>query len=307
VNRIAGFLSDESEIAPAHRSPSQTKASRVNGTKGHGPLTDEGKMRSSRNAVKHGLLARRFAPPADARGDDLLFRKVHRELIAEFKLRTFIARMTVDQLASDVVQLTRCRQMVELLQRPASMTVEDTEQYQRLRDAERDLRSAQRLLGRLNADLKPDCTSKAAARIAASVAEAVRGLDEYVNQEDGLPEDQMDDTERREFVQYRDRWRVVKPALKKLLDTQHVAAVSQGMTKLGAAEPKRLRVALAQVIEDKQRIIAGQKKVASYSRQHFDETLLALATNPNALILLQRYSTRIERAIERKLRELRRV
>ena len=42
---------------PRPRTPAQIEASRRNGARSRGPVTEEGKFRASRNALTHGLTA----------------------------------------------------------------------------------------------------------------------------------------------------------------------------------------------------------------------------------------------------------
>ena len=45
---------------PTTPSPAQSDASRLNGSRSAGPVTDAGKARSSLNSVRHGLRGRTF-------------------------------------------------------------------------------------------------------------------------------------------------------------------------------------------------------------------------------------------------------
>jgi hypothetical protein len=124
VNRIADLVIDNEETLPAIRSKAQRQASRVNGAKSRGPVTQAGKDKVSQNALRHGLLAREFMPPGDFRNMDLLFKQIHRELVDEFKPETFTAQMDTSLLASDYLRLMRVHQLIEEICRPSDMPTE---------------------------------------------------------------------------------------------------------------------------------------------------------------------------------------
>jgi hypothetical protein len=308
VNRIAGLLEDEPVHTARQRSPKQQAASRTNGSTSHGPRTEAGKLKSSQNSLKHGLTSQRFAPPSDVRGDNTLFRRIRRELVDEFQPQSFTARETVDALAFDMVQVARARGMAEALQRPEPVPTEDLENWQAFRAARRDLKTVTQLLALLDACQMLDCSPQAAVRFATRMSESVEALHEYMHpKEEVTPPEQMDKYERDEYDQYKSRWLMIRPIKKKLLDKDYMASLARGMTHVGIGERKRLRHAMEMVRLDLQRIFNAHKKLEARLLKQQDQALLDLARNPNGLLLNRRYIARIERSIERKMKELRRT
>ena len=82
--------------------------------------------------------------------------------------------------------------------------------------------------------------------------------------------------------------------------------ISQGRRSLKIQERKRLRAALEQIVVVNGWMDFGDDRLESRVRRSMDNSLVALACNPNGLLLLHRYATKIENAINRKIRELRR-
>ena len=80
--------------APHPRSPAQIEASRRNGARSKGPVTDEGKAKASRNALKHGLTAMQHLVLEDEVPDDLedLIETVAEETGAETEIEARLAR-----------------------------------------------------------------------------------------------------------------------------------------------------------------------------------------------------------------------
>ncbi|MFO1035921.1 MAG: hypothetical protein U1E45_03675 [Geminicoccaceae bacterium] len=85
--------------ATAHPEPlTRAEAARRNGALSRGPVTAEGKARSARNALKHGLAAEHVHVTAEE--DAAAFEKLLHGLLAKYRPADEIARHLVERLAS---------------------------------------------------------------------------------------------------------------------------------------------------------------------------------------------------------------
>ena len=95
--------------------PTRAEASRLNGAKSRGPVTPEGKARSSVNALKYGFLAKKLIPGRNAWGEREDYHDQLRELAEEFKPQTRSESNLVEQLAKDYITLGRIGGYAEML------------------------------------------------------------------------------------------------------------------------------------------------------------------------------------------------
>ncbi len=87
----------EPDTTPRERSQAQTEASRNNGARGKGPVTDAGKAASCQNATKHGLRATFFALLPDEDAD--AFEALRARLVEEHDPRGAVEEALVEGLA----------------------------------------------------------------------------------------------------------------------------------------------------------------------------------------------------------------
>ena len=109
----------------------QRAASRRNGARSQGPVTQAGKDTSRQNAVKHGLLSTLTRPPTDHRGHDRLYEQIREQLQAEYQPASFTQHAAIDAAASLYLQWARAQQMIEELMRPEAVSERDQTEIDR--------------------------------------------------------------------------------------------------------------------------------------------------------------------------------
>ena len=92
----------------SNRTSNQQAASRANGAKSHGPTTDAGKARSSRNALQHGLNSATVVLPHE---DRAAFESLRQSYFDRFQPADQFEADLVERLAATTWRLNRVTQM----------------------------------------------------------------------------------------------------------------------------------------------------------------------------------------------------
>jgi hypothetical protein len=299
----------------AARSPAQRAASRRNGTRSGGPRTLAGKAISSRNALRHGLLARALAPPADARGDHKLYWDIHAELLEEFHPNTFTGRSQVAQLAATYVQLVRARHYLHEIQR-VRLTPQHEMVWQRDHQHHEQLELLSQWRQDCAAGQMPRCDAERAAWLERKVQDLLADLRERVAEyaaalhqaPNAAPADAgTADAELDALLDADDR-RQLREVQQMLEAGERFAAggalrgVLTGHTRPQPDDPARLGILLGELQWRIERAVERDAPVIDALAQH------SAVPRPDFLQhteLAQRYISRLERSIERTARQLR--
>lgn len=295
---------DFKNTTPARRTPAQREASRRNGARSRGPITLQGKIRSSANALSHGLLARLFTPPGDVRDHDRLYRKILQELTNEFNPQTFTQRATIAQLAHDFLQLGRAKEMIEILQQP-SVGQDETDRYRQIKANRRLLNEMKSIIRQIDKVEPFSCAARDADCIVDSVGKYVEGVEAEATNKETIPIEQMDAFDREEDQKLQAQWARLRPFKAKLTNRQHLSAVLSGGEKTTPAVLKQLRNVLEFLVGEVRGRLERAEKIKHGVENARRQKVIQLANEPDKLILHQLYASRIERSIKRKIAEIR--
>ncbi|MCE9589606.1 MAG: hypothetical protein K8S99_03685 [Planctomycetes bacterium] len=300
-NRLAG-LWDDPPAGPTPRSPAQQQASRRNGAQSHGPNTDAGKARSRLNSLKHGLLASAITPPTDRRGDDQLYRDVRQALVEGFNPVGFTPHALIDTLAADYIDLARVRRLIEAVQRPPALTVEEAKQLERAEHLKRQLMHLETVASAASGGAWP-CPPEVVTSVADILATLMTGMEADVapaapNDPDGL--DPLPDEELRPLLKLLED---LGPRRQLWAQPEVIEALLR-RKRIGVQDLTRLMALLDRAITRLRELLGSQRGTVAQVEQRDAAFELQLAQDPGRLMLLRRYQSRIEHAIERKVRQL---
>ena len=287
--------------------PAQQRAARANGRKSRGPRTLAGKARSSMNAVRHALLAKRLVPAADYRQLARLYWDIRTELIEEFKPSTFTNRALVDALAHDYLSMVRARRLIDSLV-PAPFICEgDQRCWEQMTGAQHDVELLAALIAQLNTtgvlDINHADAQAMAKLLAESLAQTTADVAQADEEADGGHDDAVQDSELMAGRRLVDK---IGPAASHLADADHLCELLSGRRSMDRRDRAGLRVLAAYTHDAFQRWIDDHAGLAQRLAAAEMAALRPLAAAPEKLLILTRYLARTERAIAEKVRRLNR-
>ncbi|HUC30047.1 MAG TPA: hypothetical protein VMR80_10705 [Candidatus Acidoferrum sp.] len=106
-SEIAGPNQDP---ASSGTSPLRAETARHNGSKSHGPATEEGKKRSRMNALKHGLRSETLLLETSSDEENAAFRALRTRLEEQFPPRTLEEQLLLESMVHALWQKKRCLQ-----------------------------------------------------------------------------------------------------------------------------------------------------------------------------------------------------
>jgi hypothetical protein len=108
---------------------SQTNASRTNGAKSHGPITEEGKQASSRNSLRHGILSKKVVLEGESQAefDELLASYLEEHQPATPTERTLIENMAIARWRQQRAWTLETAGLTAEMRRPRYIEGEDPE------------------------------------------------------------------------------------------------------------------------------------------------------------------------------------
>jgi hypothetical protein len=228
-------------------------------------------------------------------------------LVEEFKPGTFTETLAVTSLARDFVQLGRATQMIETLQRPGAIRPEDSAKWLQVKEAQQNLRLMERVLAHDGNDM-PIVTKLQAERLADRIAGVIEGFraDNAQAVEEGEPQEPDLYPEEVEQLRHsREMMALIGKAEKRLTGQTHMTAVFCGREKPARGDWRLVRTLLEESKKGLQFYLTGQTSFIRQMERVRNDPIEKFAKEPEHLILLTRYLTKIERGIERKIRQLR--
>lgn len=288
----------EQNLRPAKtRSADQAEASRRNGAHSRGPRTAEGKIKSRRNALRHGLLAYRIRPLQEDSSLHQEYELQLKGLIREFDPVTTTEWATVETLASDLVQQGR---IIEMREAQCHLEIREADGAALAPDYRGDVKVVEELVGKCEAGLDPCCDEDEVDWLAAYIVHEVEALNELVTPVRACRDaGQKLEPGEKPLLSDMD---FINPKELGVLKTQQVAQVLRGAKRLDQEERKRWLRLLQRVRRslDGELHFAGENDARNNSLRRKGWQPMAYSRMPT-LELLERYHTRLRRSIERSI------